>query len=1082
MRHTLNTVTRRVASVAAIAVAGVGLAAGSAGADDATVRVAAPAGGALITSNDIAVVLKLGPKVTRIKLYAGSRDVSARVRLQGRIATASIPRSAVKGGANRLLVESYAGKKRIGAARRRVLVGTAFPGLVTVRSGAAARSAVQDGPGKSKRFAPQPGSLLVAASSKVPTYATLSVNGHQVYDLRAGSALTRHTWVPSTLDGLRPGTNRVVLSAHDAKGRYTVKRWTVRRSAALPLVEAGRERVVRPRAWSALSARGTRATRKHAGLAYAWRVVTAPKGAKPQLRNATTARPSFRPDKPGVYQVALRARHVVKGGKAAAADASSSAEDVVTLDAGPTAGITAQGLYIDTTPQAVWNDPNNPPQPSFTIGGTTYTIYNDGYGPFQISIQLDATTFAPLDVESNILTPTAGVITINQWYGSPTSPLVGTQVYSGTTLVASNGTNQFPPASPGNVGVKGWMAADDGTSPTMWTSADMLPFKTRATTDGATSNTMEVNGQQYASSLASGATSGFQLVVLDSSGTPVNGTPAVYSFDGNANDDNGQITALTAALKAADTTDQTVMLQSIGAIKDPEAGTATAWQALAAEIQALGGNQDVVNLLNGTVDGSGGGYALVAANAGKAAEASMERTKVGGTLSGLLTRNANGVLEPDLSDPAAPDPLGSTRYAFQPLVYGAPTSWANWVRTKGSTTLSAPTAAQSAALSNIVSQAVSSGYVGATGGCAGAPDQFRAAYCNTVADQLVTLQNHLLRDISYDSQDGQQNNYTQSDFNTAQATLNDELDDVINIRAGITAYQGLFDSSLFTSSSQIGQINTAIAKTINNVGESTTSQYLAMTSDLLWAFGVEPETGDILNAVGGTLSLIADSDAATNPAQDILADEQITQANDLSDLATAFQDAASTLNFIGDYAVSDPVKLQQLSQAMSVGQFSLNSNNSAAVADGLEFSVQKYLWGTMLSTGYVWYSGELDFTPSPYCQKNPGTWVRPFANVAPSGYWAPPGRADQLWFGPYDASAPFPEGPVFSNSNVGLPGSITDNLFTPVNGKVAPSGSGGPVGAVMPYFAQTYFQEKTLPKLGALKDSYNGCNPGGAPK
>lgn len=1077
MRHTVN--TSRVLPALAIAAAGVGLAAPGASADDGTVRVAAPAGGALITSSDVPVVLKLGPKVTRIKLYVGSRDVSARVRLQGRLATASIPRSVVRRGANRLLVESYAGKKRIGAARRRVLVGTAVPGLVTVRSGAAARSAVEDGPGKAKRYAPQPGSLPVAALSKAPTFATLSINGHRVYDLRAGSALTRHTWVVSTLDGLRPGSNSVVLRAHDAKGRYTVRRWTVRRSAALPLVEAGNERVVRPSAWSTLSAKGTTATRKRAGLTYAWRIVTAPKGAKPQLRNATTARPGFRPDKPGVYQVALRARQVVKGARSAAA--SPAAEDVVTLDAGPTAGVTAQGLYIDTTPQAVWNDPNNPPQPTFTIGGTSYTIYNDGFGPFQISIQLDATTFAPIDVESNILTPTAGVITINQWYGAGT-PQSGTTIYSGTTLVSSNGTGQYPPASPGNVGVKGWMAADGGSSPTVWTSADMLPFKTRATTDTATSNTMEVSGQQYASSLASGATSGFQLLVLDSSGTPVSGTPAVYSFDGNAADDGGQITALTAALKAADTTDQTVLLQSIGAIKDPEAGTVTAWQALAAEIQALGGNQDVVNLLNGTVDGSGGGYALVAANQGKAAEASMERTKVGGTLSGLLTRNANGVLEPDLSDPAVPDPLGSTRYAFQPLVYGAPASWGTWVRTKGSTTLSAPTAAQSAALSNIVSQAVAGGYVGPTGGCPGAPDQFRAAYCNTVADQLVTLQNHLLRDITFDSQDGQQNNYTQSDFNTVQSTLNDELDDAVNIRSGIAAYQGLFNSSLFTSSSQMGQINTAIAKTINNVGESTTSQYLAMTSDLLWAFGVEPETGDILNAVGGTLSLIADSDAATSPAQDILAEEQITQANDLSDLATAFQDAATTLNFIGDYAVSDPVKLQQLSQAMSVGQFSLNSNNSAAVADGLEFSVQKYLWGTMLATGYVWYSGELDFTPSPYCQKNPGTWVRPFANVAPSGYWAPPGRSDQLWFGPYDASASFPEAPVFSNSNVGLPGSITDNLFTPVNGKVAPSGSGGPVGAVMPYFAQTYFQEKTLPAMGVLKDSYNGCNPGGAPK
>lgn len=1071
----------RLFSTLLVALAGLALMAGSAGAADSTIRFAAPSAGALITSKNVPVRLKLGPKVTRVKLYVGSRSFSSRVKLRGRTATAAIPRSSLKGGVRRLLAVSFAGKKRVGAARRRVLIGTSKRGLTSVRAGAPALKGVQNGLGKTRRYAPRLGTLPVAATSSVPTYSTLSVNGKKVYDLRAGSALTTRSWVVSARDGLRVGTNRLVLRSHDAKGRYTVKRWKLKRSSARPFAEAGRERVARQRAWTTLSAKGSKATRKNASLTYSWRVVTAPKGSKPQLRNAKSANPLFRPDKAGIYQIALRATQTAKGSRASAS-ASNTAEDVVTVNATPTAGVTAQGLYIDTTPQANWNDPNNPPQPTFTIGGTSYTIYNDDFGPFQISIQLDATTFVPLNVDGNILTPTAGVITINQWYLSQSAPISGTSIYSGTTLVSSNSTNQYPPASSGNIGVKGWMAADTGTSPTMWTSADMLPFKTRATTDTATSNTMEIDGAQYASSLPSGTSSGFQLIVLDTSGTPVNGTPTVYAFDGVVADDNAQLSALTAALSAADTANQTILLQSIGAIKNPDSGTTTAWQALAAQIQALGGNQDVFNMLSGAVDSSGGGYALVAANQGKAAEASMERTKIGGTLSGLLTRNANSSLEPELSDPAVPDPLGSTRYAFQPLVYGAPTSWSNWIRTKGSTTLSAPTAAQAAALNNIVSQAEQGGWVGTTGGCPGAPDQFRAAYCNTVADQLVTLQNHLLRDITFDSQDGQQNNYTQTDFNTVQSTLNDELDDAINIRSGIAAYQSLFTSSLFTSDSQMGKINTAITNAINLQGTSSTSQYLSMLSDLLWVAGVLPEVDDIFNAVGGTLSFIADSDPGTDPAQDILADEQITQANDLSDLATAFQEATNTLNLIGDYSVSDPVKLQKLSQAMSVGQFALNSNNSAAVADGLELSVQKYLWGTMLSTGYAWWSGEQDFTANPYCQQQPEKYVRPFQNVSASGYWGPPGHlgTDQLWFGQYNTSLPNPITTVFDNST-GLPGSITDNLFAPVSGNTPPTGT-GPIGAVMPYFAQTYFKKVTLPRTGVVKDYFIGCLPGGEPK
>ena len=128
-------------------------------------------------------------------------------------------------------------------------------------------------------------------------------------------------------------------------GRYAVKRWTITVNGSRPLAEAGpAEEVVTPNRWISLNGSNSRATKRGATLSYAWRVVSAPKGAKPQLRDPTSATPRIKTDMPGVYQVALRATQATRGPHAAGA--KSASEDVITLDSVPPIG--AQGLYIDT--------------------------------------------------------------------------------------------------------------------------------------------------------------------------------------------------------------------------------------------------------------------------------------------------------------------------------------------------------------------------------------------------------------------------------------------------------------------------------------------------------------------------------------------------------------------------------------------------------------------------------------------------------------------------------------------------------------------------------------------------------------
>ena len=277
---------------------------GAADADAAPigVKVAAPAAETLVKTNAVPVRLDVAPDVTSIQVWDGTKDVTRRFTRKGRVYGARLP---LKPGAHKLLVHAMAGKKSAGSQKVEFIVARDVADLLTVRSGATA--AISQGPTGTTSYRPTPGQVPVAVHTDTPTVATLKVNGHRVDDLRGMQKRTDHSWLVSVRDGLKAGRNVFVTEAHDANGRHQVKRWTVRRSSGLPLAEAGpRERVVAPRRPVTLDGTQSRSTERGAELTFAWRVVKAPKGAKPQLRGASSAKPTFTADVAGVYQVALR--------------------------------------------------------------------------------------------------------------------------------------------------------------------------------------------------------------------------------------------------------------------------------------------------------------------------------------------------------------------------------------------------------------------------------------------------------------------------------------------------------------------------------------------------------------------------------------------------------------------------------------------------------------------------------------------------------------------------------------------------------------------------------------------------------
>lgn len=285
------------------------------------VRIAAPAPNALLNARAAAIKIVTGPDVTTIKVYDGTRDVTAQFKRDGSVWRAKLT---LTPGAHKLLVESVAGKRSGDAKRVTFIAGRAAQDSATVRSGGAASTSLTQGPTGTKSYQPTPGALPVSVHTKAASIATLKLNGRKVPDVRGKRFLHDHSWLVSVRDGLRAGTNRLVMASYDQQGRHAIKRWTVVRDSQRPLAEAGpRERHVDPVKWTRLDGTETKPSTRNAKLTYRWRVVNAPKGAKPQLRNANTARPRFKPDVKGFYQVALTVTQTPrKGARVAAASTS----------------------------------------------------------------------------------------------------------------------------------------------------------------------------------------------------------------------------------------------------------------------------------------------------------------------------------------------------------------------------------------------------------------------------------------------------------------------------------------------------------------------------------------------------------------------------------------------------------------------------------------------------------------------------------------------------------------------------------------------------------------------------------------
>ena len=934
--------------------------------------------------------------------------------------------------------------------------------------------------------------MPVHVETPQPTIATLTVNGHRVADLRAKSALRRHAWVISAVDGLRVGRNVFEVKAYDKSGARSVKRWTVVRSAQRPLANAGaQERVTRGGGPIRLDASGSRATRKGAKLAFAWRVVKAPKGAKPVLRNATSAKPTFKPDKLGIYQLALRATQSVRG-RASAADASSSGEDVVTVDSAPP--LPGQGLWVDT---GLYN--SNPsiksasPYDTIYVAGTGVTYANNGPDDF---IQLDASTLTPVAQGTySSVKPTDNTVTIGAWEGHTEPFSAGTNgsvIWIGTKMVALNdslngdGSNGNP-----NSNLHGWLVsgASSSTGSAAWTDADMIQAQTRAAGDSKTTNTMVVNGTSYPASVASGQ-GGAEVLFLDNTGTPINGSK-LFTFDGDASDDAITEQQLSNYLSSRPA-DVTTMLQAFG--------TVPAWPgngALANEIQNdLGARADVVDRFNGA-DGTGGVYSMISGaytdpTTGKATtmvkEASAERVG-SAVLNTLLVRDsAQNDYIPMTTDSATPDAPGtamdSSRNGLLPLIYSAPSSWANWMP-DGNGGLRAPTDDEQAQFNTILQTGIDDGWytnVAADYTCQGAPDALRGYLCNSDANALGSL----AQKISGLQAASSLTHAQEQDFDNVRTALVAEVTDATDIRSTMQQFSGVYGVTGTAGIVNAAAIGQTVTKLVKSETAPTSVNELSMLSALSDMASIVPGLGPGLTFMSGAFGLVGDELPDDSGAGDVLGDIQTTQTNAAATLITDYQKAGAQFALYADWLAADPMKLLKGGEMVDT-RFAFSGSSMNQSTNLAEYAAQEWLWGTILSAAYTEYYGPQGLLMNPGCQLVPGGQSSPsdgypfgnmdFSRIWPSSIGVGSANTVAYWWPGLKAKN------SIYNDSISLPKSITDTLFGTIDANVQPTAmtdpnnkNAGPVGAVAPYFWLDYLGVTPLPVAWGTPTVPNGYN------
>jgi hypothetical protein len=714
-------------TAAVLAAAALSLMLADAPAATAGVRIVSPGEEAVVPVGPVPVRLAVRD-VRGLRVSVDQGDITGRLRAAGRRRTAVLRGARVRPGAHWLTVRWRTAEGRLArAVTHRYMVARRHRSLAAKL---APRAAVHSTSGLAKlRLRVRRGVGLLRAW----------VNGRRVPVPHVGRLWPATTLRLGARHRLRFGRNRVRVLVHDfRRARYDVERWTVKVRRTRPL--AAGISVYRGKAGGLavrLDGRGARPTKPGRRLSWRWRIVRRPRGSRARLVGRHWPRPRLRPDVPGRYRLAVTVgEHTVarrRGTRAAqtgpetvypvtvVADANtlplgaslevdltqaSEGGGSITIDDAPSAGLAPQ----DCT--------------STTAGtGARRCVYPMRFPEQAVYLLvLDAVTLAPQAPIAQVgrQCPTDDDLrnAIGPWSRSATDPRAGKNVIAILTSAISCGgeatssladisdpfTYIFTPTTKPDLGIRsGWYseaptfdeapAEISGYFQKSWpvgskqfsqqyqfVPGNYVAYDTSKEGAPAGQNTMVVGDREYTSQLPTGATDGFQVLVLDKLLKPMLGTPTTFANGAPVGD-------MANLLQRARTTPgvSTVLVQSIGRPNPYNVAANDAWNSAAAQLEQLGANTDVFLSLKGRdwqpPEGTSGWYSFVAApdpgcapNASlpceSATEASTPLTERDGDISGVLARNQRWQYAPLLDEAG-----GETGNEIVTLAYQQPQNW-----------------------------------------------------------------------------------------------------------------------------------------------------------------------------------------------------------------------------------------------------------------------------------------------------------------------------------------------------------------------------------------------------------------------
>ena len=397
-----------------------------------------------------------------------------------------------------------------------------------------------------------------------------------------------------------------------------------------------------------------------------------------------------------------------------------------------------------------------------------------------------------------------------------------------------------------------------------------------------------------------------------------------------------------------------VIVRSIGSVARVSNGTTVGpWDAVAGDLQGLGGSQFYLDALNG---GSSSHYAQVGPG-GQAGTYPSPWTQVSSTehnvtdpsapqtyigrLTGLLARNTSAQFYPDESTP--PDtPLGGSL----PGIISLPSSpWPD-----------RDTAGDQAALTCITANVNPNG---------GLQTPIESNYTNqndvnNWSGWAAALYTSRLNYQALTSPPANCTGFSSTDLTAVRDQLNREWNAVPAVWAFINNMQ----KALINSQGNASQITT-VANDVNasvQASSQVTYDQAAILSDMLWVLSTIPVVNgvaDPLNFLAGGLGIVSDLNVGTG-GSDQMADVTTFVPQLASTLQSNIQQSIEGLNSVGDMLVSDWTKLQTAAQnagntTNASANWSWQTQDYTDAATGLLVGVRRQTYQTLFGSTYDLY-------------------------------------------------------------------------------------------------------------------------------